>query len=103
MKATLCVEGHSPLLHADRLWRGAESQTHSQQPEAVVHEAVPLSRTFTASAAAGRPGSAVGGGGAGVGGEVGGGREGGGGDAVAEDGNHSVQCWLHSLADKPDS
>ena len=72
MKATLCVEGHSPLLHADRLWRGAESQTHSQQPEAVVHEPVPLSRTFTASAA-GRPGSAVEGGGAGVGGGVGGG------------------------------
>ena len=59
---------------ADRLWRGAATQTHSHQPEAVLHQPVPLSPTFTPSPA-GLPDSAAGGGaemGAGVGGAAGG-------------------------------
>ena len=45
-----------PLLHACRqIVERFETQTHSQQPEAVVHvEALPLSRTFTVSCTATR-------------------------------------------------
>ena len=50
------------LLHACRqIVERFETQTHSQQPEAVVHvEALPLSRTFTVSPPAHRPDFAAG-------------------------------------------